>query len=231
MTSRSDASEPVGWGTKPSSRATGPGSGSPGTATPTATPRAGSARSRVDRHPGLGVGLGQTLGEQLVELRRGQPADVREVGAGDEVPGVRRVRVRVGVVLRQRRVEVGGEPAVDVDVRLQLHELEVDADLGELGLQVLGDVDVRLALAGDDDRLDREAVRVAAVGEQLAGEVRVGAVAGQPVVGIGGVDRPRRTAPSAPLRRAARCRSAPGGRWRRRSPGAPPAPAAGRASC
>ena len=142
----------------------------------------------VDRHPGLGIGLGQTLGEQLVQLRRAQPGDVREVGAGDEVPRVRQVRVRVGVVLRQRRVEVGGEPAVDVDVGLQLHELEIDADLGELGLQVLGEVDVRLALAGDDDRLDREPVRVAAVGEQLAGEVGVGTVAGQPVVRIGRVD-------------------------------------------
>ena len=133
----------------------------------------------VDRHARLGVGLGQTLGEQLVQLRRRQPADVLEVGAGDEVAGVRRVRVGVGVVLRQRRVEVGGQPAVDVDVGLELHELEVDADLGELGLQVLGDVDVRLALAGDDDRLDREPVRVAAVGEQLAGELLVGAVARQ----------------------------------------------------
>ena len=108
------------------------------------------------------------------------------------------MRVRVGVVLGQRRVEVGGEPAVDVDVRLQLHELEIDADVGELGLQVLGDVDVRLALPGDDDRLHREAVGIAAVGEQLAGEVGVGAVAGQPVVWIGGVvafhERPRRHA-------------------------------------
>ena len=98
------------------------------------------------------------------------------------------MRVGVGVVLRQRRVEVGREPAVDVDVGLELDELEVDADLGELGLQVLGEVDVGLALAGDDDRLHREPVRVAAVGEQLAGEVGVGTVAGQPVVRIGRVD-------------------------------------------
>ena len=47
VTSRSELSEPVGMGHEAlDARATGPGSGSPGTATPTATPRAGSARSR-----------------------------------------------------------------------------------------------------------------------------------------------------------------------------------------